>query len=343
MIAFKIVPMPGFCSKKIHRKITNKLIKKVITPIDRSICNDMPCANTLHGEAPVSDTSNSPSPKPNKVNPKQRNKKVDIFGLKFKGFFELQETLGIFLIERNIFYYYYNSSNFSIYNFMKKYIYILFLFFLASYAQAHTKHYKGLIKLELEVLRNDETIGYSNYFFEHDKNIMTVKNYTQFKVKLFGATIFSISSEGIEKYENDKLIYFKSTTFQNDKEKYVNLKYDEKINKLIINGSSYKGKANLDCVIGNWWNHKILEANRQISPLSGSLKDQVVKFIGYENITLYGKNFSAARYKLKSKDDNLPDDKKLDFDIWLDRKNNLILKVTYKRMGDWEYRLKSYQ
>ena len=226
---------------------------------------------------------------------------------------------------------------------MKKYICILLLFFLSSYAQAHTKHYQGIIKLELEVLRNNEAIGYSNYFFEHDENIMTVKNYTQFKVKLFGATIFSISSEGIEKYENDKLIYFKSTTFQNDKEKYVNLKYDEKINRLIIDGSSYKGEANLDCVIGNWWNHKILEANQQISPLSGSLKDQIVKFIGYENINLYGKNFSAAHYKLKSKDDNLPDDKKLDFDIWIDRKNNLILKVTYKRMGDWEYRLKSYQ
>ena len=226
---------------------------------------------------------------------------------------------------------------------MKKYIFILLLFFLSSYAQAHTKHYQGIIKLELEVIRNNEAIGYSNYFFEHDENIMTVKNYTQFKVKLFGATIFSISSEGIEKYEKDKLIYFKSTTFQNEKEKYVNLKYDEKINRLIIDGSSYKGEANLDCVIGNWWNHKILEANQQISPLSGSLKDQIVKFIGYENINLYGKNFSAAHYKLKSKDDNLPDDKKLDFDIWIDRKNNLILKVTYKRMGDWEYRLKSYQ
>ena len=226
---------------------------------------------------------------------------------------------------------------------MKKYIFIIFLFFLFSYAQAHTKHYKGIVKLELEVLRNNESIGYSNYFFEHDENIMTVKNYTQFKVKLFGATIFSISSEGIEKYENDKLISFKSTTFQNDKEKYVNLKYDEKINRLIIDGSSYKGEANLDCVIGNWWNHKILEANQQISPLSGSLKDQVVKFIGYENIILYGKNFSAAHYKLKSKDDNLPKDKKLDFDIWVDKKSNLIIKIAYKRMGDWEYRLKSFQ
>ena len=83
---------------------------------------------------------------------------------------------------------------------MKKYIFILFLIFLSSYAQAHTSHYKGIIKIELEVFRNNKVIGYSNYFFEHGENLMIVKNYTQFKVKLFGTTIFSISSEDIEKY-----------------------------------------------------------------------------------------------------------------------------------------------
>ena len=226
---------------------------------------------------------------------------------------------------------------------MKKYTYILILIFLSSFAQAHTSHYKGIVKIEMEVFRNNEAIGYSNYFFEHEDEIMTVKNYTQFKVKLLGATIFSISSEAIEKYKKDKLVYFKSITFQNDKEKYVNLNYDKSLEKLIIDGSSYKGKANPDCVVGNWWNHKILNARQQISPLSGSIKDQVVKFIGDENITLYGKNYLASHYKLKSKDDNLPNDKKLDFDVWLDKKNNLIIKVTYKKMGNWEYRLKSFQ
>ena len=226
---------------------------------------------------------------------------------------------------------------------MKKYIFILFLIFLSSYAQAHTSHYKGIIKIEMEVFRNNEAIGYSNYFFEHINNDMTVKNYTQFKVKLFGATIFSISSEAIEKYKENKLIYFKSITFQNDKEKYVNLIVDETNKKFIIDGSSYKGEASLDCVIGNWWNHKLLNANQQISPLSGSIKDQIVTFVGNEDITIYGKNYSAAHYKLRSKDDNLPKDKKLDFDIWLDKKSNLIIKVAYKRMGDWEYRLKSFQ
>ena len=76
-----------------------------MTPIDKSICKDIPCANTLHGEAPINDTINKPSPKPNKANPRHKNKEVDSFGLKFNGLSELQETLGIFFIERNMFYY----------------------------------------------------------------------------------------------------------------------------------------------------------------------------------------------------------------------------------------------
>ena len=102
---------------------------------------------------------------------------------------------------------------------MKKYIYTLLIIFLSSYAQAHTSHYRGIVKIELEAFRNNEVIGYSNYFFEHEDDAMTVKNYTQFKVKLLGATIFSISSEAIEKYKKNKLIHFKSITLQNDKEK----------------------------------------------------------------------------------------------------------------------------
>ena len=226
---------------------------------------------------------------------------------------------------------------------MKKIFYILIIFFFSSPAQSHSTHYKGIVKIEMEVFRNNELIGYSNYFFEHQNNLMTVKNYTQFKVKLLGVNVFSILSEAIEKFKGDQLIFFKSTTFQNNKEKYVNLFLDETKNKFIIDGSSYKGEANIDCVIGNWWNHKILNTKQQISPLSGSVKDQIVKYIGTESIKLYGKTYLTDHYKLKSKDENLPDNKKLNFDIWIDKKNNLILKVKYKRMGQWEYRLKNYK
>tara|TARA_Y100000590_G_scaffold443731_1_gene573533 strand:- start:6072 stop:6752 length:681 start_codon:yes stop_codon:yes gene_type:complete len=226
---------------------------------------------------------------------------------------------------------------------MKKYFFIIIILFLATKAFSHSGHYKGIKKIEMDVIRNGEVIGHSNYYFENKNDIMTVKNYTKFKVELLGVTVFSISGEAIEKYKNDKLISFKSNTFQNDKEKYVKLNYNESSKNFTIDGSSFKGEASLDCIIGNWWNHKILKSNKQISPLSGSIKEQVVIFVGKEKITIKNKEYLTERFKLKSKNESLPEDKKLDFDIWYNPKNNLILKVSYSKMGNWEYKLNNFE
>ena len=87
----------------------------------------------------------------------------------------------------------------------------------------------------------------------------------------------------------------------------------------------------------------MLQAESQISPVSGSIKEQVVTFISKEKIELYGKTYEAEHFKLKSKNLDLPNDKRLDFDIWLDKSTGLILKVKYSRMGEWEYRLKNFE
>ena len=76
---------------------------------------------------------------------------------------------------------------------MRKYIYTILILLFASKAFSHSSHYKGLKKIEMDVLRNGEVIGYSKYFFESAENKMTVKNYTKFKVKLLGVTVFSVS------------------------------------------------------------------------------------------------------------------------------------------------------
>ena len=55
------------------------------------------------------------------------------------------------------------------------------------------------------------------------------------------------------------------------------------------------------------------------------------------------KKYLVDHYKLKSKDESLPNDKKLDFDIWYNSENNLILKVSYSRMGKWEYKLRNFE
>ena len=225
---------------------------------------------------------------------------------------------------------------------MKKYICIFYILFSFFSVFANEAHYKNLSKIEMDVLRNDKIIGYSNYFFKHDEDSMTVENYTKFIVEMFGVKVFSIDSKSKEIYKKNKLISFESTTLQNDKKKFVKLNYDKKKNKFIINGSSYVGEANLDNVIGNWWNSKILEAKTQISPLSGSIKKQTIKLTNKDEIEFNGKRIKLFQFKLKSTED-LPDNKKLDFNIWLDPNKGIIYKVKYNRLGSWEYRLKSYE
>ena len=225
---------------------------------------------------------------------------------------------------------------------MKKSICIFFIFFSFFKVFANELDYKNISKIEMDVLRNDEVIGYSNYFFKHIGDTMIIENYTNFSVEMFGIKIFTIDSKSKEIYKKNKLLSFESLTLQNDKKKFVKLSYDENINKFIINGSSYVGEANQENIIGNWWNAKILETKTQISPLSGSIKKQKVKFTNKDEIEYKNKKIELFQFKLKSTED-LPDDKKLDFDIWLDPNENIIFKVKYNRLGSWEYRLKNYE
>ena len=223
---------------------------------------------------------------------------------------------------------------------MKKFLVVLLAIFFSSISLAHIGHYNKFDKIEMEILRNNEVIGYNNYFFERDGETTTVKNQYKFEVKLLSATIFKVEGYGEEIYLNDRLISFQSKTLQNKKEKFVNLKLDKNNKKFDIKGSSYSGEASIKNIIGNWWSHRILQAESQISPISGSIKEQIVTFIGKENISINGKQYETDHFKLTSKDMSLPEDKKLNFDIWLDKKTSVIVKITYERMGNWEYRLK---
>ena len=223
---------------------------------------------------------------------------------------------------------------------MKKFL-VFIIILLTTNVLAHIDHYKKYNKIEMDIFRNGELIGYNYYFFSRKGDETIITNQIKFSVKLLGATIFQVEGYGEEKYLKDQLISYNSKTLQNKKEKFVNLVFNKEKNKFDIKGSSYSGEASIDNIIGNWWSHKILQTESQISPISGSIKEQVVTFVGKEKIEQYGKTLEVDHFKLNSKDMSIPKDKRLDFNIWLDKKNSMIVRVSYSRMGNWEYRLKS--
>ena len=225
---------------------------------------------------------------------------------------------------------------------MKKIFITIIILIVGTIKTSFSEDIVNLNYIEMEVLRNGDVIGFSNYKFSKENGFLKVENETKFKVDILGVNIFKINSLGTEIYKNNNLVSFESETFQNKKVKYVNLKLSEDKTQYLINGSSYKGNATLDNVIGNWWNYKILQTDTQISPLSGSIKKQQVKYIGDEVLEILGRKINSNKFSLKSKNQNIDEDKKLDFIVWMDPSTNIILKVSYERMGSWEYKLKKF-
>ena len=225
---------------------------------------------------------------------------------------------------------------------MKKII-IIIVVLLSSNVLAHMDHYKKYNKIEMDIFRNGELIGYNYYFFSRKGDKTIVTNQIKFSVEILGVAIFQVEGYGEEEYVKDQLISYTSKTLQNDKEKFVNLFFDKDKNKFNIRGSSFSGEASSNNIVGNWWSHKILQTDSQISPISGSIKKQTVTFVGKETIEQYGKIYNVDHFTLKSKDMDLPKDKRLDFNIWYEPKTAQIIRVSYSRMGNWEYRLKNFK
>ena len=117
---------------------------------------------------------------------------------------------------------------------MRKFIAILFIVIFPVISMAHMGHYNKYNKIEMEIFRNGELIGYNYYFFERNGEETIITNQFKFSVDLLGATIFKVESYGEEKYIKDQLISYNSKTLQNEKEKFVNLKLNKIAKNLIL-------------------------------------------------------------------------------------------------------------
>ena len=186
---------------------------------------------------------------------------------------------------------------------MKKSKIIIYLIFLIHpfFSYSHVSHYDKFRLIEMDILRNGKKIGHNKYSFKNQNNLLLVKNEINFVAKLVGIKLLDVKGSSTETYKNGKLIKFKSNTIQNKKKKY---------NELIL--------------------------EKIISPLSGSLKIQEIYFLSKEIHKINNNYYNTSKFKIVMKKNN-DDKKKEEFNVWLDDKSKIILKVSYSKFGDWEY------
>ena len=228
---------------------------------------------------------------------------------------------------------------------MFKKLFLLLAFFITQLyfnsAFAHVLHYQKLNKLEFDLYRNNKLIGHHIYLFKREGQNLTVENKINFEIEVFGITVYRYSSEGLAKYINGKFDSFSSTTNHNKKKKFC--KIYKKENKFFIEGSSYKGNAPEDFIIGTWWNHEIIKIGVQISVGSGRIIEQTVRFIGKETIEINNETYTALKFNFFSSDPSLSKDKKLNVNVWYDEETLMWLKTSFEKTGYWEYRLRYFE
>tara|TARA_Y100000817_G_C16640404_1_gene448088 strand:- start:27 stop:710 length:684 start_codon:yes stop_codon:yes gene_type:complete len=220
------------------------------------------------------------------------------------------------------------------------YLSFLLLFLLTENISSHINHYDNLKSLKYDLFRNDKLIGFHNYDFKREGNTLNIESNVKFKISKLGVDLYKYEAKSTEKYKSNKFLSFASTTLQNKKQKYVNISLNANKDALIIDGSSYQGPAKKDFIVGTWWNHEIIKAKAQISAISGRIIEQDVSFIGKEIVEINGKKYNTLHFKFTSSDLSLPDNKKLNTDIWYEENSYIWIKAAFEKRGYWEYRLK---
>ncbi len=217
------------------------------------------------------------------------------------------------------------------------------LIFLVSYilfptiANTHVQHYKNLQRIEFDIYRNNDLVGY------HKVNVKKKGDNTKeiitdilIEVKILGIKVHTYKSYGVETYKNEELIEFKSKTQDGSDNDYCNIK------KISDGKYSFDGMTENKKYIYEltekfypalWWNHEsLLNNNYVLGQGCRNLKTKIT-FLNKETKKINDKNEVVNFYNIKG--DNL------DINIGYTEKDLKWVDMKFTLKGDWEYKLKN--
>jgi hypothetical protein len=218
----------------------------------------------------------------------------------------------------------------------------LLIFFLSyilfpTIANTHVQHYKNLQRIEFDIYRNNDLVGY------HKVNVKKKGDNTKeiitdilIEVKILGIKVHTYKSYGVETYKNEELIEFKSKTQDGSDNDYCNIK------KISDGKYSFDGMTENKKYIYEltekfypalWWNHDSLLSNNYVLGQGCRNLKTKITFLNKETKKINDKNEVVNFYNIKG--DNL------DINIGYTEKDLKWVDMKFTLKGDWEYKLKN--
>jgi len=216
-------------------------------------------------------------------------------------------------------------------------IFFISLILFPTIADSHVQHYKNLQRVEFDIYRNNDLVGY------HKVNVKKKSDNTKevitdilIEVKILGIKVHTYKSYGVETYKGEELIEFKSKTQDGSDNDYCNIK---KISdgKYSFDGMTENKKYVYELTDkfypALWWNHdSLLNNNYVLGQGCRNLKTQII-FLKKETKKINEKNEVVNFYNIKG--DNL------DINIGYTEKDLKWVDMKFTLKGDWEYKLKN--
>ena len=216
-------------------------------------------------------------------------------------------------------------------------IYLVSYILFPTIANTHVQHYKNLQRIEFDIYRNNDLVGYHKVNVKKkDDNTKEIITDILIEVKILGIKVHTYKSYGVETYKNEELIEFKSKTQDGSDNDYCNIK------KISDGKYSFDGMTENKKYIYEltekfypalWWNHESLLSNNYVLGQGCRNLKTKITFLNKETKKINDKNEVVNFYNIKG--DNL------DINIGYTEKDLKWVDMKFTLKGDWEYKLKN--
>ena len=216
------------------------------------------------------------------------------------------------------------------------FLFFIFIIFYSLNLNAHIDHHKNLNKIEFDIYRNNEKVGYHKVTFSNKNGFKEVSTDVYFDIKLLGISIYKYHSLGKEIYKDHKLIEFKSTTKDGNDKDYCNItmsKSGEYNFDGTTEGKFFKYSSKKDFSLGTWWNHDVLINNNFVLGQSCRSTETKITFLNKEEKFINNKKQIVQFFNVKGEG----------IDVKIGFTDNTLqwVSMDFSLKGEWNYQLKN--
>lgn len=213
---------------------------------------------------------------------------------------------------------------------------LIFFIFFSPNLNAHIDHNKDLKKIEFDIYRNNEKVGYHKVIFTNKNGLKEISTDVFFDIKVLGVSIYQYHSIGKEIYKNNKLIEFKSTTKDGRDKDYCNINISSNGDYNFdgtTEGKFFKYSSKKDFSLGTWWNHDVLINNNFVLGQSCRSTETKITFLNQEERVINNKKQIVQFFNVKGEG--------IDIKIGFTDNSFQWVSMDFTLKGEWNYQLKT--